>query len=423
MLKYIYLILFCLSSFKSYSNIIIEWNEKLNEWMTKDGFSPLLATRTFLYPNIACYLILEPKNKELFPLNTLSNIDLQLKFNKRFDSEIAICEAFYRIASELSYRPKECAEFYNQKMLLLKNSKSKKIVNQSIDVGVLVANKVLNLAKNDLYLLTKAKEFYIVKKDEKFWKPTPPEYREALEPHWGTLKTYILDSINEGIKGNPISFSTEKNSEFYKQNEGLYLLSKNLTGEQKEIARFWDDNPDLNTFIGHIPMPRRQMSPAAHWMSILRIVLKQSKANLVLTAKAHTLLSLALEDCKIAVWHWKYKTELIRPVSYIRKYIDKDWMPLLVTPPFPEHPSGHSACSMASAIILEYLFGSAFEFTDNSLEGYNINARTFKSFRAAALEVSESRVLGGIHYRSGTESGMKLGAYIAEKLIGKLQKR
>jgi membrane-associated phospholipid phosphatase len=98
-------------------------------------------------------------------------------------------------------------------------------------------------------------------------------------------------------------------------------------------------------------------------------------------------------------------------------------MPLLVTPPFPEHPSGHSACSMASAIILEYLFGSAFEFTDNSLEGYNINARTFKSFRAAALEVSESRVLGGIHYRSGTESGTKLGAYIAEKLIGKLQKR
>jgi hypothetical protein len=41
------------------ANIISEWNSKVSEIMIKDGFSPVLASRSFMYINIAPYLILE----------------------------------------------------------------------------------------------------------------------------------------------------------------------------------------------------------------------------------------------------------------------------------------------------------------------------------------------------------------------------
>jgi hypothetical protein len=49
---------------------------------------------------------------------------------------------------------------------------------------------------------------------------------------------------------------------------------------------------------------------------------------------------------------------------------------------------------------------------------FNLPARTFKSFMEAALEVGDSRLYGGIHYRlgneAGTRNGQKIGAYISE---------
>jgi hypothetical protein len=49
---------------------------------------------------------------------------------------------------------------------------------------------------------------------------------------------------------------------------------------------------------------------------------------------------------------------------------------------------------------------------------FNLPARTFKSFSEAALEVADSRMYGGIHYRlgneAGTRNGQKIGAYISE---------
>jgi hypothetical protein len=85
----------------------------------------------------------------------------------------------------------------------------------------------------------------VVKTDEKYWKPTPPEFREALEPHWGMLKTMILDSSSQYLTPDFYEYSTDSNSLFYQQNLDVYLLCKNLTSEQKEIALFWDDNLTL----------------------------------------------------------------------------------------------------------------------------------------------------------------------------------
>ena len=68
-------------------------------------------------------------------------------------------------------------------------------------------------------------------------------------------------------------------------------------------------------------------------------------------------LGIALADAFIGCWDAKFEYDLVRPVTYIRRLIDPKWETLLITPPFPEYPSGHSTQSGAAAVVLTGLFG------------------------------------------------------------------
>ena len=105
----------------------------------------------------------------------------------------------------------------------------------------------------------------------------------------------------------------------------------------------------------------------------------------------------------------------MRPETYINKYIDENWLPLLQTPPFPEYTSGHSVISNAASVALTKLFGDNYAFTDSTETEFGMPVRSFKSFDDVAAEASVSRIYGGIHYRPAVEVGAKQG-----KLLGEL---
>jgi len=126
-------------------------------------------------------------------------------------------------------------------------------------------------------------------------------------------------------------------------------------------------------------------------------------------------------DAFISCWDEKYRSNRIRPETFINRYIDIKWKPLLQTPPFPEYTSGHSVMSTATADVLTYLLGDGFAFTDNSEELFEIPARSFTSFRQAAAEAAISRLYGGIHYRDAIENGQQQGREIGTFIVGRLQ--
>jgi hypothetical protein len=101
----------------------------------------------------------------------------------------------------------------------------------------------------------------------------------------------------------------------------------------------------------------------------------------------------------------------------IRRLIDKTWEPLLITPPFPDHPSGHSTQSGAAATVLTAFFGEGFAFSDNTHEADGIPTRSYPDFWTAAREAADSRLYGGIHFRPandlGIEQGRCIGAHAA----------
>ncbi|MCU0354679.1 MAG: vanadium-dependent haloperoxidase, partial [Cytophagales bacterium] len=120
-------------------------------------------------------------------------------------------------------------------------------------------------------------------------------------------------------------------------------------------------------------------------------------------------------------WDEKYRSVRVRPESTINQLMDKDWEPLLQTPPFPEYTSGHSVISNASAVVLTHLYGDNFAFTDSTEVQYGIPPRSFKSFQHAAEEASISRLYGGIHYRSAITAGTEQGRKVGELVVSKLQ--
>ena len=84
---------------------------------------------------------------------------------------------------------------------------------------------------------------------------------------------------------------------------------------------------------------------------------------------------------------------------------DPGWLPLLVTPPFPDYTSGHSTFSGAAAAVLSLFYGMPNIRFSTTSDGVPRGRRSFRGFLQAAREAALSRMYGGIHFRSQTKMG------------------
>ena len=237
------------------------------------------------------------------------------------------------------------------------------------------------------------------------WVPTAPG-QLALQPYWGTtVATLALPSADVCDPGPPPAYSEQAGSSFYEEAELDYQLSNTLTPEQVTIARYWADGPGT-------------ISGPGHSLAIVSEVLSQQNANLAVAAEAYARAGIADADAVTALWWVKYRYNLIRPVTYIRRVIDPTWTPLLPTPPFPEYVSAHSAQSAAALTSLEQVFGDNIAFVDHAHDADGFAPRSFSRIYAAAEEAGVSRLYAGIHFRSGNLDGQQLGRCVAATVNG-----
>jgi hypothetical protein len=311
--------------------------------------------------------------------------------------------------------------YYDSVMNDFRNSgMPEEVFERSIAFGTQVADHILAWSGKDNYKQSRSFPKYSIEDDIATWKPTPPAYMDAVEPHWNKIRPFAIDSAAQFKPVPPTPFSIDKKSQFYKEAQEVYEIGKNLSDEQRQIASFWDCNPFVMNVKGHVMFATKKISPGGHWMNITHVACSKVKADFGQSAEAYARVAIALVDGFISCWDEKYRTRLIRPETYINQYIDEDWVPLLQTPPFPEYTSGHSVISTASAVTLTKLFGDNFAFTDSTEIEFGLTARSFKSFIQASEEAALSRMYGGIHYRPACENGKvegrDLGNYILEKI-------
>lgn len=308
---------------------------------------------------------------------------------------------------------------------LVTKLQKRKVPQRNIDTAIAVAQRtaahIVAFSKKDDYGKLSAKLRYTPLKEEGRWFPTPPSYMEAVEPHWKTVRPLVIDSCNQFAPQPPTAFSKEPDSDFYKLAKEVYDLSKRATPEQLEIAAFWDCNPFAVATSGHLSLGFKKISPGGHWMNIAGIAAQKASLDFEETILLQTSVAIALMDAFISCWDEKYRSSRIRPETFINKYIDVQWQPLLQTPPFPEYPSGHSVVSAASAEVLTYLLGDDFAYTDDSEVMFELAPRKFSSFRQAAEEAAISRLYGGIHFRDAITQGMVEGKAVGETVVARLK--
>jgi len=245
------------------------------------------------------------------------------------------------------------------------------------------------------------------------WVPTKPNFGRAIEPHCGRIRPMVLTTTDEVVPADPIAFSTEPGSAFRLQAEATYLQSFANTDEHRDVARFWTDNP---TFSG---------LPAGHWMSITVQACEQRHLRLDVTAEALLLAGVTLNDAFLNCWTWKYRHNLVRPVTYLNRYVDEQWSTWVNTPQFPEHTSGHSVASRAAATTLTAVLGR-FSIDDTSratTAGIGIRTRRWADFMEAADSAAQSRLYGGIHFPHGIEAGKAQGDAVGTIVLQRLRTR
>lgn len=398
--------------------------KQVTDVMVHDIFSPPVASRIYVYMSVAGYEAAIHENPKFLSLaGQLKDLGAVPKpqASLEYCYPLASVEAMLTVGRALVFSEDKMDVFYNKIMQEFKDAGvPDEIFERSIGYGQEVAKHILAWSAKDNYKQSRSFPKYSIENDPSTWKPTPPAYMDAIEPHWAKIRTFAIDSCGQFKPAGPTPFSSDRNSLFYKEAYEVYSTVKNLSEEQREIAAFWDCNPFVMNVKGHVMFATKKISPGGHWMNITHVACKKVNADFLHSAEAYALVSVALMDGFISCWDEKYRSKLIRPETYINEHIDEDWVPVLQTPPFPEYTSGHSVVSTASAVTLTKLFGDNFSFLDSTEVEFGLGARSFNSFMEAAQEAAISRLYGGIHYRPaidhGVTEGRDLGNYVIEKI-------
>lgn len=402
--------------------------KKVTDVIVHDIFSPPVASRIYVYTSIAAYETIihqEPEFQSMSgQVHGLEPVP-EPKANEEYCFELSAVKAALIASRALIFSDDKMGEFEDNIMQQFKESgMPSDIYERSLSYGEEVGKHILTWANGDNYKQTRSFPKYTVDNEAlATWKPTPPAYMDGIEPHWNKIRTFLIDSANQFIPAPPTPFSIDKNSKFFEEAKEVMDIGNNLTDEQKQIARFWDCNPFMMNVKGHVMFATKKISPGGHWMNITHVACVKGNKSFVESAEAYSRVAIGLADGFISCWDEKYRSNLIRPETYINAHIDDKWTPLLQTPPFPEHTSGHSVISNAAAIILTDLFGDQFSFTDSTEVEFGLTIRSFNSFLEASDEAAISRLYGGIHYRPACMIGITEGRAVGNFVVSHLRTR
>jgi hypothetical protein len=208
------------------------------------------------------------------------------------------------------------------------------------------------------------------------WMSMETPKRPPMLPLFGKVKTFLFDSAT-AVSLRPGPPPSTGSAQFRAETEEVYRVSSKATRDQLRMVHFWADG---------IATP----TPPGHWNAIAAADFIGRQFSEVRWARNLALLNMSLMDAAIVCWDTKYFYFNPRPSQ-----VDPRIKTLTGLPNFPAYISGHSTFSGAAAAIL----------------GHIIPERS-AAYTAMAKEASESRILGGLHFRSDCEVGMQVGERI-----------
>ncbi|ASZ11908.1 vanadium-dependent haloperoxidase [Chitinophaga pendula] len=379
------------------------------------GFSPPVAARAIAYTGVAGYEAVAP-GIQGYPslngqLNGLSQLPRPDRF-KRYKWSIAANSALAAITKNLypNASPANVTainQLETDNLAALSNNCDSAEVSRSVNFGKQIAAAILQWSNTDGGKDGYANNFptdYIPPVGPGLWVPTPPQFQRALLPYWGNNRPLVRPATPDVPNIPHPPYATDTTSAFYKAAWLVYHKGITLTPEERTIALYWADGGGTFT-------------PPGHLIAIAVQLAGEQQLSLARTARLLAQVGISLNDAGILCWKYKYKYNLVRPVTYIKNQIDSAWNPLINTPPFPSYTSGHATFTSAAGNVLAGNFGNNFTFSDKQKIPDGFSARSFNTFSAMIDEAAISRVYGGIHYEYDSEAGKTTGKQIANRVL------
>jgi hypothetical protein len=233
------------------------------------------------------------------------------------------------------------------------------------------------------------------------WVPTSPA--PAVNPYAYQRRLLVPGSANGTTLVPPPPYSTVPGSPFYNMVKEVYDVSLTLTADQKAMADYFKDNPGY--------------SPGGGFISILSQAFSIVQFSLDKAALTYAKVGLAQSDATIVLFTNKYNFNIIRPITYIRAVINPTWNTYIPTPNHPEFPSGHATTNGAVLTMMSDMFGENFPITLHTYDYLGYPTRSYTTFTQMGLEMANSRLYGGLHYRATCEKSIAQGKKVAQNIL------
>lgn len=395
----------------------VDWIKLLYDRIWTAKVNPPAAARLYAYGGVTAYEAVLPGipgnlslSGQLTDMPEMPAIDATLEYDWSSSLTGAMSIVVPAIVPPLDDTAQKVNLLRQQQINARKRAVDPEIVDRSVAYGESVGQAILEWASKDGAKEAQAKNADYTLPDDINSYVLTTDGTKPTEPFWGTVRPFGIESSGVCDAVQDMEFSEDPSSTFYAQSLEVKTVGDNLTNEQKDIATFWVDTPGITG------------TPAGHWMMITGQMVDRLDLKLDKIVEAYALVGVGVGDAFISGWNIKYIVMLMRPETYIKRFIQENWQPFIQTPPFPEFISGHSIVSETAATLLTSLFGTV-SFTDDSERFRNLEPRSFTSFQAAASEAGISRLYGGIHYRTGIEKGLDQGRCVAGNILDRISFR
>ncbi|GID46419.1 haloperoxidase [Actinoplanes capillaceus] len=316
--------------------------------------------------------------------------------------DAAVATAAYRVlASALPAQADRLREQYDQALAAIPDGPAE---TAGITVGDRTAAAMIAFRVNDG---STGDAEWVIGTGPGEWRPTPPAY--AADGAWvADQKPFLIADPSRYRSEGPYPLAGAAYARDFNEIKSVGAVdSTTRTADQTEAAVWWHDRN------------------VTEWQ-IKRQLAETQRLGVLQTARLFAMVDTTVADTGISCFDDKRAWSFWRPVTAIRAAGtdgnprttgDPEWTPLLITPPFPDHPSGHACATAARMATYRTYFGRD-RIAYSAYSEASGTTRYFRSFSQGVEEVNNARVWGGIHFRNADLQGQKLGESVSAYITG-----
>jgi hypothetical protein len=374
---------------------ITRWSTEAATAASAAGMAPLRTPITFAILHVAMYDAVNAVGGNGDPYAVSPTV------MRPASAEAAAVEAGYRILlAELPSQQASLDLVYRQLLTHVPHSEARQ---NGLRVGADVARQLLANRANDG---RNAVIPHVPGSGPGVWVPTPPGFLVVSTAFLARVTPFTMDRPSQFRPAGPPAFDSDTWARDFNEVKLLGAQTGSTrSAEQTATAWFWE--PLAGTV----------------WPASIRRLATEQTLDLESSARFQAAAFAAFADGLVACWDAKFAFSTWRPVTAIRAgdtdgnaltEPDSGWLPLAITPNFPEYPSGHACATAAVAHTIEQFLPH--EVSIPVRHAVSGEERLFRRASDVVQEVVDARMLLGVHYRFANEDGADIGRKVARQI-------